>query len=41
MARARHNAATSLRKHGEQAAADALPTTCPYSLDRIIGDWLP
>ena len=30
-----------LRDHGETAAADALPTTCPYSLDQIIGDWLP
>ena len=39
--RARQSAATSLRKHGEQAAADALPATCPYTLDQIIGDWLP
>ena len=39
--RARQNAATSLRKHGEHAAADALPTTCPYTLDQIAGDWLP
>ena len=39
--RARQNAATSLRKHGEHAAANALPTTCPYALDEITGDWLP
>lgn len=39
--RARENAATSLRKHGENAAPDALPPTCPYSLDQITGDWLP
>jgi Domain of unknown function DUF29 len=39
--RARRNAATSLRKHGEDAAADALPATCPYTLDQITGDWLP
>jgi Domain of unknown function DUF29 len=39
--RARKRAATSLRKHGEDAAADALPTTCPYTLDQITGDWLP
>ena len=39
--RARQNAATSLRKHGESAAADALPATCPYTLDQITGDWLP
>jgi hypothetical protein len=30
-----------LRKHGEAAAADALPATCPYTLDQITGDWLP
>lgn len=38
---ARIEAAAALRAHGEQAAADALPETCPYSLDQIIGDWLP
>ena len=40
-ARARHDAAGSLRDHGEQDAADALPATCPYTLDQITGDWLP
>jgi hypothetical protein len=39
--RARQNAATSLRKHGEPAAADALPATCPYTMDQITSDWLP
>jgi hypothetical protein len=39
--RARQNAATSLRKHGEHAAADTLPAACPYVLDQITGDWLP
>jgi len=39
--RARADAATSLQKHGEQAAADALPATCPYTLDQIAGDWWP
>jgi Domain of unknown function DUF29 len=39
--RARRNVATSLRKHGENAAADALPKSCPYALDQITGDWLP
>jgi Domain of unknown function DUF29 len=38
---ARTEAAASLREHGEDAAADALPQTCPYSLDQITGDWLP
>ena len=40
-ARARHDAEGSLRDHGENAAAEALPATCPYSLDQITGDWLP
>jgi hypothetical protein len=31
----RIEAAAALRAHGERAAADALPTTCPYTLDRI------
>jgi hypothetical protein len=39
--RERENTAASLRKRGEHAAADALPQTCPYSLDQITGDWLP
>jgi hypothetical protein len=38
---ARIEAAASLREHGEHAAADALPATCPYTLDQITGDWLP
>jgi hypothetical protein len=40
-ARTRHDAEGSLRDHGEQDAADALPATCPYTLDQITGDWLP
>jgi Domain of unknown function DUF29 len=39
--RARHDAEGSLRDHGEHDAADALPATCPYTLDQITGDWLP
>jgi Domain of unknown function DUF29 len=40
-ARARHDADGSLRDHGEQKAADALPKSCPYALDQITGDWVP
>jgi hypothetical protein len=37
---ARRDAALGLRRHGEREAAQALPTTCPYSLDQIVGhDW--
>ena len=39
--RARADAATSLRLHGEARAADTLPSACPYSLDQITGDWWP
>ncbi|MCE3246723.1 MAG: hypothetical protein K0R41_548 [Geminicoccaceae bacterium] len=38
---ARRNAEGALRDHGEQAAADALPATCPYTLDQIAADWWP
>jgi hypothetical protein len=41
---ARRNTAAALceqGEQGEQAAADALPTACPYTLDQITGDWLP
>ena len=38
---ARTLAEGTLRDHGEAAAADALPATCPYSLDQITSDWLP
>jgi hypothetical protein len=38
---ARRNAEAALRRHGEHAPADALPSACPYSLDQITGDWLP
>ncbi len=39
--RARAVADRALRRHGEQAAADALPGACPYTLDQIVGEWLP
>jgi Domain of unknown function DUF29 len=38
---ARIEAAAALRAHGEHAAADAIPTTSPYTLDQITGDWVP
>ena len=40
-AEVRDDTAALLRDHGEQIAADALPATCPYGLDQIIGDWWP
>lgn len=39
--KARKNAETSLRKHGEAASARRLPQSCPYDFDQIIGEWLP
>jgi len=38
---ARRNAEAALRRHAEDAAADALPGSCPYSFEQITGDWLP
>ena len=38
---ARGLAEGALRDHGEGAAAEALPQTCPYSLDQIASGWLP
>ena len=37
----RENAADDLQSYAEPAAAAALPQDCPYSLDHILGDWLP
>ncbi|MGH6919308.1 MAG: DUF29 domain-containing protein [Geminicoccaceae bacterium] len=30
-----------LRLYGEEAAADALPESCPYTVEQITGDWWP
>ena len=38
---ARRTAERRLRVHGEDAAASALPATCPYTADQITGDWWP
>ncbi len=38
---ARRAAEVARRDYGEQAAADALPVSYPYTLDQITGDWLP
>lgn len=35
------SAAESMRDHGEDAAANALPETCPYTSEQVTGDWLP
>ena len=37
----RDDTAALLRDHGEDAAADALPATCPYTVEQITGDWWP
>lgn len=38
---ARANAIDALLSFGENAAAEALPEDCPYTLEQILGDWLP
>jgi len=37
---ARRSAEGTLHDHGKPAA-DALPATCPYTLDQVTGDWWP
>jgi Domain of unknown function DUF29 len=40
--RGRRNAELAMIEHGEREAAKALPRTCPYDLDQIVGhDWYP
>ena len=39
---ARRLAALSLREHGEHNAADALPESCPFTLEQVMqDDWQP
>jgi hypothetical protein len=38
---ARETAADDVRSHGEASAADALPPDCPYTLELVVGDWVP
>jgi hypothetical protein len=28
-------------RHGEREAAAALPADCPYTVEQVLGDWLP
>jgi bifunctional DNA-binding transcriptional regulator/antitoxin component of YhaV-PrlF toxin-antitoxin module len=38
----RRNAELAMIEHGEREAARALPATCPYALDQIVGHhWYP
>jgi hypothetical protein len=37
----RDDTAALLQDYGGDAAADALPAHCPYTLDQITGDWWP
>jgi hypothetical protein len=30
-----------MRRYGEDLAADALPAECPYTVEQVVGDWLP
>ena len=38
---AQHDSEAALRDYGEHLAADALPKSCPYTIEQIAGDWLP
>jgi hypothetical protein len=37
----RDDTAALLHDHGEDAAAAALPQSCPYTVEQITGDWWP
>ena len=30
-----------MRRYGEDQAAEALPGTCPYTVEQVLGDWMP
>ncbi|HEX5078284.1 MAG TPA: hypothetical protein VFV80_03980 [Geminicoccaceae bacterium] len=30
-----------MRRHGEDEAAAALPASCVYTIEQVLGDWLP
>jgi hypothetical protein len=40
-ARARRRVQRKMARYGETRAAAALPEDCPYTLDQVLGDWLP
>ena len=33
--------ARKMHRHGEVQAAASLPAECPYSIEQVLGDWLP
>jgi Domain of unknown function DUF29 len=33
--------ARKMGRYGEEQAAAALPARCPYTLEQVLGDWLP
>ena len=39
--RARRRLRRKMERYGEGQAAAALPERCPYTLEQILGDWLP
>ena len=38
---ARRMVERKMRRYGEEQAAAALPSDCPYTLEQVLGDWLP
>jgi hypothetical protein len=40
-ARARRRLARKLRRHGEDRAAESLPAECPYTIEQVLGEWMP
>ena len=40
-ARARRRVQRKMQRYGETQAAARLPADCPYTLEQVLGDWLP
>jgi hypothetical protein len=40
-ARARRRVHRKMHRYGEEHAAAALPPECPYTLEQVLGEWLP
>jgi hypothetical protein len=40
-ARARRRVQRKMHRYGEEHAAARLPSECPYTLEQVLGEWLP
>ena len=40
-ARARRRVHRKMHRYGEEHAAASLPAACPYTVEQVLGDWMP